>query len=204
MPAARICHSLPEMCPSLSFVLLMAIAMAAVGLCANVNVPPNPARALGAACECELVRCLQPSRRRVLLTMLDFAGRCCWEIAVGRYECSNRYHEFLLRPAQCDESCSDAACAKRYGCAMNHAVLHATCRRGLPRALALLAFCAAAMALLAFACLRRRDSNPSPVTHDLGWMERRASYSYDAIAPVKADDAPPNTDVISAAVDERR
>lgn len=96
------------------------------------NITP---RALGAACEC----------------------RCCWDIGGGRQECSARFHEFVLRPSDCSTRCTDSECTARFGksCHEPRARLHSVCRRGAPRAFALLCFLGAALALLFFAFLRQ-------------------------------------------------
>ncbi len=102
---------------------------------AAATVQDAAPRALGAACEC----------------------RCCWDIGGGREECSLHHYEFVLRPTQCGALCTDAECAARFrgACREPRSTLHSTCRRAAPRALALLCFMGAALALLFFAFVRQ-------------------------------------------------
>lgn len=98
----------------------------------------SPRRSLGAACEC----------------------RCCWEIGPlgsGREECKSKFREFLLKPAACRAGCTRQVCLEKFGrsCSPNFQFFRATCRRGLPRALALLAFVGTAIALCATAAFKR-------------------------------------------------
>lgn len=121
--------------------LLLLITITHVKSEASARTDPPP-RALGAACEC----------------------RCCWEIGGGREDCTGRYYEFVLRPTECGAQCTDKECNERFGkhCEMPklRARLHSTCRRGLPRALALLCFLSAAIALLFFAFIRQPPQPP--------------------------------------------
>lgn len=65
------------------------------------------------------------------------------------------------------------------------------CRRGLPRALALLAFLGAALALLAFALVRRNDAPADSIDMlDRDMLERRASYGSAGTPPFKRRSQP--------------
>lgn len=114
------------------YLLIAVLHIATASASASAN------RALGAACEC----------------------RCCWEIGSlgsGREECKSKFREFLLKPSACRAGCSSAVCLERFGrsCSPNFQFFRATCRRGLPRALALLAFVGTAVALCVTAVLKR-------------------------------------------------
>lgn len=143
--------------------------------CAPTSPSTSP-RALGAACEC----------------------RCCWDIGGGRKECTARFHEFLLRPAECGAKCSDGECAARFGdsCHEPRARLNSVCRRGAPRALALLCFLGAALALLFFAFIRQPPQpfidgvNDELTRRDSDIRERHEYGSLRANDPKLSQDLP--------------